>query len=112
MSCSDKKLNTLKTLLGIEATDNSQDEVLNAYLDMAKAEILNWMYIKFPDVIADVELPAKYNVTQIHAVVAGYNLQGGENELKHTENGIIREFDYSSMVDWIHGHVQHFAKVG
>ena len=112
MSCPDQKLNTLKTLLGIGASDNSQDGVLNTYLDMAKSEIINWMYIKFPDVLADAEMPEKYAGVQIHAVIAGYNLQGGENELKHTENGITREFDYSSMIDWIHGHVQHIAKVG
>lgn len=107
-----EKLSTLKTLLGIEASDNTQDEVLNVYLSMSESEILNWMYIKFPDVIADAEMPEKYAITQIQAVVAGYNLQGGENELKHTENSIIREFDYSTMVDWIRGHVQHIAKVG
>lgn len=111
MTCSEK-LSTLKTLLGIEASDTSKNEVLSAYLSMSQAEILNWMYIKYNDVPIDALMPEKYDVAQIHAVVAGYNLQGGENELKHTENGIIREFDYSSMVDWIHGHIQHIAKVG
>ena len=111
MTCSEK-LSTLKTLLGIEASDTTQNEILSAYLSMSQAEILNWMYIKFADVPEDTFMPEKYDVVQVHAVVAGYNLQGGENELKHTENGIIREFDYSSMVDWIHGHIQHIAKVG
>lgn len=107
-----EKLSMLKVVLGIGASDTSQDDTLNAYLSMAKYEILNWMYIKFPKVPTDATMPDKYEQVQIHAVVAGYNLQGGENELKHTENGIIREFDYSSMVDWIHGHVQHIARVG
>lgn len=107
-----EKLSTLKTLLGIEASDTTQDEVLNVYLSMSQAEILNWMYIKFAEIPAETTMPEKYDIVQVQAVVAGYNLQGGENELKHTENGIIREFDYSSMVDWIHGHVQHIAKVG
>ena len=111
MTCSEK-LSTLKTLLDIEASDTTQDEVLGVYLSMSQAEILNWMYIKYPDIPEDALMPEKYDIVQVQAVVAGYNLQGGENELKHTENGIIREFDYSSMVDWIHGHVQHIAKVG
>ena len=111
MTCSEK-LSTLKTLLGIEASDTAQNEVLSAYLSMSQAEILNWMYIKFPEVPEDTEMPDKYEITQIHAVVAGYNLRGGENELKHTENGITREFNYSDMVDYIHGHVQHVARVG
>ena len=111
MTCSEK-LSTLKTLLGIEASDTTQDETLGVYLSMSMSEILNWMYIKYPDIPEDALMPEKYDIVQVQAVVAGYNLQGGENELKHTENGIIREFDYSSMVDWIHGHVQHIAKVG
>jgi len=106
------KLNKLKLLLGIEASDTSEDDLLNTYLNLSEQEIINWMYVKFPDLPEDVEMPDKYEVVQIQAVIAGYNLQGGENELKHTENGITRDFDYSSMVDWIHGHVQHIARVG
>ena len=106
------KLNKLKLLLGIEASDTSEDDLLNTYLSLAEEEILNWMYIKFPEIPEDTEMPDKYEITQIHAVIAGYNLRGGENELKHTENGITREWNYSDMVDYIHGHVQHVARVG
>lgn len=108
MSCS-AKLSTLKTLLGIEASDTSQDTLFNTYLDIAEQEIINWIYINFAEIPTGVEMPAKYEITQVNAVVAGYNIQGGENEYKHVENGITREFHYSDMVDYIRAHV--FQKV-
>jgi len=104
MNCA-SKIKNLKTLLGIPLSDSSQDEQLNVYLSMAKEEILNWMYINFADVPQDAEVPDKYAVVHVNAVVAGFNLQGGENEFKHVENGITREFHYSDMVDYIRAHV-------
>ena len=58
----------------------------------------------------DAEVPLKYGIVHVDAVVAGYNLQGGENEFKHVENGITREFNYASMVDYIHAHVKQLVK--
>lgn len=104
MNCASKMAN-LKTLLGIDLSDKTQDDQLNVYLSMAKEEILNWMYVNFADVPEDAEVPDKYAVVQVNAVIAGYNLQGGENEFKHVENGITREFHYTDMVDYIRAHV-------
>lgn len=104
MNCASKMAN-LKTLLGIALSDTTQDDQLNVYLSMAKEEILNWMYVNFADVPEDAEVPDKYAVVQVNAVIAGYNLQGGENEFKHVENGITREFHYTDMVDYIRAHV-------
>lgn len=104
MNCASQMAN-LKTLLGIDLSDKTQDDQLNVYLSMAKEEILNWMYVNFADVPEDAEVPDKYAVVQVNAVIAGYNLQGGENEFKHVENGITREFHYTDMVDYIRAHV-------
>ena len=110
MSCSDtNKLATLKQLLGVEASDSSQDDLLKTYLDMARQEIINWVYINYAEIPGDAEMPDKYNITQINAVVAGFNLRGGENELRHVENGITREFNYPDMLSYIRAHV--FQKV-
>ena len=67
------KLNKLKLLLGIEASDTSQDDLLNTYLNLSEEEILNWMYVKFPSVPEDTEMPDKYEIVQIQSVIAGYN---------------------------------------
>lgn len=98
------QLTKLKTFLGISGTD--QDALLNGYLDMAKSEILNWMYINVGGVPSDVtDIPTKYEQVQIMACVAGFNLSGAENQLTHNENGINRTFKYSNMIDFIHCNV-------
>ena len=100
-----EKMCAVKRLLGIPSDDTTQDEILCAYLNLAQAEIITWMYINFKDVPEDAFMPSKYDITQIHAVIAGFNLQGGENEMRHSENGITRVFQYSDMVDYIRAHV-------
>lgn len=111
MNCA-SKLSNLKTLLGIELSDTTQDEQLNVYLSMANDEIINWMYVNYSDTPEDAEVPDKYSVVQVNAVVAGFNLRGGENEYRHVENGITREFHYSDMVDYIRAHVFQKVRMG
>lgn len=99
------KLNKLKLLLGIEASDTSEDDLLNTYLNLSEQEIINWMYINYAELPEDAEMPDKYEIVQINAVVAGFNIRGGENELRHVENGITREFNYPDMLSYIRAHV-------
>lgn len=100
------KLSLVKTILGISASDTSQDEELSAYLDMAGEEILNWMYTNKPAKRATVkEVPRKYNMTQIHAVVNGFSQKGAEGEKVHNENGINRTFKYDDMISYIRAKV-------
>ncbi len=97
-----EKLNRLKILLNIG--DGSEDTILTEYLDMAKSEILNWIYAgDIPEDITDV--PQRYEQTQIQAVIAGYSISGAEEQTSHTENGIARVFRYSDMLQYIHSHV-------
>lgn len=99
-----QKLIRLKTLLGI--TDTTQDTLLEEYLDMAKSEILNWLYSNIGSVPSEVtDVPTRYEQVQIQACIAGFNLIGAENEVRHAENGITREFKFSDMVEYIHSHV-------
>lgn len=102
MTCYEK-LSMLKTLLKIE--DNTLDDTLTVYLQLAQHEILSWMYTHYADIPENAEMPSKYDGIQIQAVIAGYNLQGGENQFKHSENGVVREWHYSDMVEYIHAHV-------
>ena len=105
------KLAKLKKILGITGT--SEDDLLNAYLDMSKQEILNWMYSLCGGVPTTVTaVPSKYEITQIYAVVAGYNLMGAENQKAHNENGINRTFHYSDMVEYIRNNVVAYIGLG
>lgn len=104
MNCAEK-LSMLKRFLGIDVSDTTQDETLEAYLSYAKSEIISWMYINYSDVPEEAEIPSKYAATQVQAVIAGYNQRGGENEYKHSENGIVREWHYTDMLEYIRAHV-------
>lgn len=101
------RLRRLKLFLGITTTE--QDSLLAGYLEMAKQEILNWMYINVggvPDGVEDI--PAKYEQVLVMACVTGFNLIGAENQGSHSENGISRTFRYSNMIQYIHSNVYPF----
>lgn len=102
-----EKLAMVKTLMGI--TDTQEDERIGAYLHAAELELLQWRYSYASEV--PTEVPAEYEMTQVHAVIAGYSLSGAENQLAHSENGISRTFKYADMVDYIRAHVIPIAKV-
>lgn len=104
-----EKLSMVKTLLGIATTDTSEDERIKVYLTASEKEILGWRYsysTSVPDVI-----PVEYEMTQIHAVIAGYSIAGAEGQVSHSENGISRIFKYEDMIAYIRTHVIPFVKV-
>lgn len=99
----DEKLCKLKSIMNISG-DEADGKLLD-YLKLSEQEILNWMYINRSDKPDDAKMPKKYDITQIYAVVAALSGEGGENEVKHSENGISRTFMYSDMVEYIRAHV-------
>lgn len=102
-----EKLANVKSVLGLTVT--TQDTQLSAYLSLAKAEILAWMYPTIPDTVTDV--PSQYEVTQVMAVVAGYNMIGVEGQTAHSENGISRTYKHEDMVAYVRSHVIPYAVV-
>ncbi len=105
-----EKLTMLKSLLNI--SDSTMDDKLGVYLSLSAQEIVNWMYINYAEVPDGAEMPAKYDTMQIYAVIAGLNAEGGENQDKHTENGIVREWHYTDMIEYIRAHVNQIPRVG
>lgn len=104
-----EKLVMLKSILNI--ADTSMDDKLGVYLSMSSTEILNWMYINYPDGVPEGKtMPSKYDMVQIYAVIAGFNAEGGENQYKHTENGIVREWHYTDMIEYIRAHVNQIPR--
>lgn len=103
-----EKLAQVKSLMNITGTD--LDAQLAVFLSFAKNEILAWLYSgKTPDDVTDV--PARYEPTQVMAVVAGYGLQGLENQTASTESAITRQFKYSNMLEFIRASVVPYAQV-
>lgn len=107
-----EKISMLKTLL----TDGGlvpDDAKLITYLNLSKAEILNWKYHLIGGVPADVtNVQTVDEVAQIYAVVAGYTHAGAEGEKQHNENGINRVFIYGDMLDYIRNNVLPYVRVG
>ena len=103
-----EKLAMLKSLLNI--SDTAQNTQLGAYLSLAKAEILSWLYSgNIPDDVTDV--PARYEPTQIMACVAGFSQSGAEGQLNHSENGVSRTWKHEDMVAYIRSRVVSYAQI-
>ena len=105
------KLNYIKTMIGIAESDTSQDALIETYLAMSTQEILQYKYslIGIPEGMTDVD--GEDEVVQIHAVIAGYNIRGAENQTSHNENQIYRTFDANDMVDYVRQKIIPYAKV-
>lgn len=101
-----EKLSMIKTLMGLS---DSENERISVYLSAAGREILAWRYSYAKETPEAV--PAEYEMTQVHAVIAGYSISGAENQSSHTENGIGRVFKYEDMIAYIRAHVIPIVKV-
>ena len=107
-----EKLTMVKTLLE-DGGEMPSDEKLTAYLSIAKSEILAWIYHLVGGVPDDVtEVPSKYDMTHIYAVVVGYTQAGTEGQSVSVENSVHRHFRYSDMLDYIHNNVLPLVRVG
>lgn len=103
-----QKRDSIRQILNI---DISEEPRISVYLNLAKAEIISWLYGYTDKNIEKCELPAKYDTVQINAVIAGYSINGAENQISHSENGISRTFKRSDMSDYIRSNVTPFAGV-
>ena len=102
-----EKLTMVKTLL--EVSGEAEDARIEVYLTAAQKEIISWRYSLNSQKVTAV--PEEYEMTQVFAVVAGYSQSGAENQLAHTENGIIRQFKYDDMIAYIRSHVTPFVGI-
>lgn len=108
----EQKLLTIQTLLD-DGGDVPSEEKLQTYISVAENEILSWMYHLVGGVPEGVTgVPARYEGTQIYAVIAGYTHAGAEGQRMHIENGTHRTFVYSDMLDYIHNNVLPIVRVG
>lgn len=108
----EEKLETIKVLLD-DGGELPSDEKLETYITLAGQELLNWKYHLIGGIPDDVTtVPAADEIKQIYAVVAGYTQAGAEGESRHSENGVIRDFRYSDMLDYIHNNVKSIVRVG
>ena len=76
-------------------TGEQDDDILSAYLDIAGDRILERVYpYKHGE---ELEVPAKYQSTQLEIAAYLLNKRGAEGESAHSENGINRSYESSSV---------------
>lgn len=78
-----KMLDKLKILLGISI--NSEDELLNLFLDIAADTVMN--YTRRSALITELESAV------LRLAVVYYNKQGAEGQTSHSEGGVSRSYD-------------------
>lgn len=101
-----QKIVLLETMIGDEETD---EEVLTAYLGMAAMKILNRMYPYRYD-YAGMKVPERYENIQLNIAVYLLNKRGAEGEIQHIENGIHRNYGDADVPESMLKDVTPFAQ--
>lgn len=105
----EKKLEMLQKMLGDDEIDQ---DILEAFLELAKQKILNRMY-QFPEFYEgyeEMEVPDRYSGVQLNIAVYMLNKRGAEGEIQHIENGIHRNYGSSDVPDALLKDVAPFCK--
>lgn len=68
---------------------DENDDLLMAYLNLAKDKLLNHIYPFEKD---KVELESRYDTKQIELAIILFNKRGAEGEDTHNENGVNRKY--------------------
>ena len=84
----DKKINMLRHMLDGDETDQF---ILETYLEIAGQKILNRMY-PYKDNYDGLDVPDKYVGIQLNIAVYLLNKRGAEGQIQHIENGIHRNY--------------------
>lgn len=95
---------SLKLTLVQNMTDETDVEVITAYLELAKQSILNQLYPfqgqdeeLIDNEISKKELPTRYEKNQIEICAYLLNKRGAEGEVHHSENGVLRIYEVADI---------------
>ena len=100
----------MKLLLS-SMTEETDDAVLSAYLQLARLIILNRLY-PYQDALDNgAEVPSRYYDLQIRIAAYHLNKRGAEQETMHVENGITRMYESADTPSSLLGEITPFASV-
>ena len=91
----DKKINMLRHMMDGDETDQF---ILETYLEIAGQKILNRMY-PYKDSYDGLEVPDRYVGIQLKIACYMLNKRGAEGQIQHIENGIHRNYGASDIPD-------------
>lgn len=78
----------------LKITGNSEDILIQEFLDSAKSDIMNRRY---PYGTTETELESQYLTLQVELAIIKYNMMGVEGQATHSENGISRTYSNKLM---------------
>ena len=102
----EKKIDMLRRMLDGDETD---EDILEVYLEIAGQKILNRMY-PYKDDYTGLEVPDRYAMIQLNIASYLLNKRGAEGEVQHIENGIHRNYGSSDVPDAMLKDVYPFAQ--
>ena len=91
----EKKVEMLRRTMDGDETDNG---ILEVYLELAAQKILNRMY-PFRENYDGLEIPDRYVATQLKVANYMLNKRGAEGQIQHIENGIHRNYGSADVPD-------------
>ena len=78
--------------------DDTEDAVLEVYLELAAQKILNRMY-PYKENYDGLEVPDRYLAIQLKIANYLLNKRGAEGQIQHIENGIHRNYGAADIPD-------------
>lgn len=89
--------------------DDTETDVLSAYLELAAQKILNRMY-PYRDDYTGMKVPDRYDGIQLNIACYMINKRGAEGQIQHIENGIHRNYGDADVPDNMMKDIVPFAQ--
>jgi len=102
----ESKIDMLRRMMDGDETDQG---ILEVYLEIAGQKILNRMYPYKTD-YTGLEVPDRYTGIQLKIAVYLLNKRGAEGQIQHIENGIHRNYGSADIPDGMLMEVIPFAQ--
>ena len=91
----EKKVDMLRRMM---PGDNTDQGILEVYIELAEQKILNRMY-PYKESYEGLEVPDRYVAIQLKIANYMINKIGAEGEIQHIENGIHRNYGDADTPD-------------
>ena len=102
----ERKVEMLHQMMDRDETDNG---ILEVYLELAGQKILNRMY-PYLDNYDGLEVPDRYVAIQLKCACYMLNKRGAEGQIQHIENGIHRNYGSADIPDGMLQEIVPFAR--
>lgn len=103
----DKKIDMLGRMMDGDDTDQG---ILEVYLELAAQAILNHMY-PFKESFEGIDVPDRYVAIQLKIANYMLNKRGAEGEIQHIENGVHRNYGAADIPDSMLKDIVPFSQV-